>query len=192
MEESAAQEACDITYSSFRNLNWFVKTLEGWVQEGKKVLMADCAFANGGDMELLDLLDDYGILDRLVSYKAWNTHCNTLGTTIAQGVMAFLQEYGEEQRLNNLIYHILDDCLYQAVVRKQMAPYLEERGLSYFDLKEKQEEVCREEAQMLQKEWDEHICKSFPTVKSLHATVYHPWNRMFEIGLELDNKFRIN
>lgn len=186
MEESFEQENCDVTYSTFRNLNWFVNTLARWIGEGKKVIMADCAFANGGDLELLELLDEYEVLDQLVSYKAWNTHCNTLGTSIAQGVMAFGQNGRDERRTCNLIYHILDDCLYQAVVRGVVTKDLGDKGLSYFDLKEKQAEVAKEEARLLTEEWERRIQKTFRQTGAVSLNVDHPWNRMFEIGLELE------
>lgn len=184
MQESFDQPNQDITYSSYRNLNWFVSTLKNDIENGYKVVVADCAYANGGDLELIQLLDDYEVLDKLYAYKAWNTHCNTLGSTIAQMVICNSHFLNKEKITKSLIYHLLEDGFYQALLRKEMTASLQE-PLSYFDLKDKQDEIVQVENVRLKELFDKYILQSFKNVVINNINVYHPWNRMFEIGLDL-------
>lgn len=184
MQESWEQQNKDITYSSFRNLHWFCETLSKDIHLGHQVVVADCAYANGGDLDLIHLLDDYGILDQLYSYKGWNTHCNTLGTSIAQMVICDTDALNRDQVIHNLIYHLLDDGFYQPIVRKEITEQLS-APLNYFDLKDQQEVIAKKEAQRLQQLFNDHLKNSFQTVNLKQVQVHHPWNRMFEIGMEL-------
>src|SRR5699024_11088745 len=48
----------DITYTSHRNLREFVERAKDYIAKGKKCIMADVAFINGGETELIYMLDD--------------------------------------------------------------------------------------------------------------------------------------
>ena len=184
MQEASEQKQKDISYASFRNLNAFLDAMERYMQMGKKVVLADCAFANGGDMELIEMLDESHLLDHLYSYKGWNTHGNTLGTSIAQMVILNSDAVNTKAVIHNLMYHLIEDGFYQAIVRKETTDALRP-PLNYFDLANQQKEVVRVEEKRLR----ELVHTTFPfsfkdhTIERLH--VYHPWNRMFEIGMEL-------
>lgn len=184
MQEAFDQDKKDITYSSYRNLNWFVSTLKRDIDFGYKVIVADCAFSNGGDLELIQLLDDYEILDKIYSYKGWNTHCNTLGTSIAQMVVCNHRCINKEKIINSIIYHLLEDGIYQALLRKEMTAMLKE-PLSYFDLCDKQTEIVVIENKRLRELFNQYIIYSFKDYQIKQIDVYHPWNRMFEIGIHL-------
>ncbi|VYU67575.1 DUF4127 family protein [Clostridium tertium] len=187
MEEAFDQEDKDITYTSFRNLLAFVEKIDLFIKEGKKVIISDSSFSNGGELELINLLDDYEVLDKLVSYKGWNTNCNTLGTTIAQGVLATSGEVEEKNIKKNLIYHILEDGFYQAKVRKKINEnILPSLDLNYFDLKDKKDEVSKIIEKELMKMYKEEILKSFKDIEIKNLQVFSPWNRMFEIGINLE------
>lgn len=184
MQEAFDQDKKDITYSSYRNLNWFVSTLKEDINKGYKVVVADCAFSNGGDLELIQLLDDYEILDRLYSYKGWNTHCNTLGTSIAQMVICNHISINKDKVISSLIYHLLEDGFYQTLLRKEVTSMLQE-PLSYFDLCDQQESIVCIENQRLRQLYENNIIHSFKSYKIDCIDIYHPWNRMFEIGVRL-------
>lgn len=183
MQESFEDQK-DITYSSYRNLNWFCHTLKKDIDQGYKVIVADCAFANGGDLEFIQILDDYEVLDKIYSYKAWNTHCNTLGTSIAQMVVSNHSDISEDKIKENIIYHLLEDTFYQAVLRKQINQELKP-PLNYFDLCDKQKQVSAIENQKLRELFNENIQHCFKNYEINCIDVYHPWNRMFEIGINL-------
>ncbi|MEO2507979.1 DUF4127 family protein [Clostridium paraputrificum] len=185
MQESWEQEDKSITYSSFRNLLFFIEKIESYISMGKEVIVADCAFSNGGDLELIELLDSYKILDKLLSYKGWNTNCNTLGTTLAAGVIA----YGSKDRKyikKNLIYHILEDGIYQAKIRRDITNNtLPKLGVNYFSLGEKTELVKELIDTRLYEEYTNLIDNSFKDIKIEMIDSFSPWNRMFECGINL-------
>ncbi|WP_195946105.1 DUF4127 family protein [Paraclostridium bifermentans] len=188
MQESWEQDNKDITYSSFRNLTFFVENIKQCIDDKKEVIIADCAFSNGGDLELISLLDNYEVLDKLLSYKGWNTNCNTLGTTLAAGVTGF----EGQNRLSikkNIIYHILEDGFYQGKVRMDVNNnILDKMGLNYFDLKDKADEVGCIIDDKLNKCYNQCIKKSFTDIKEIKINSFAPWNRMFERGIELSVK----
>ncbi|MCM3478555.1 DUF4127 family protein [Caldibacillus thermoamylovorans] len=184
MQESWNQTRRDITYTSYRNLLQFVDQIKQFINQGKNVVVADSAYANGGDIELIRLLDEEGILDKLISYKGWNTNCNTLGTTISQGVIGSKDSFDKLQE--NLIYHLLDDYFYQSEIRMEMVEdFLAEHQLNYFDLKNKAELVNKERNKRLIQRFSEEIKNSFLQVNLEEVKTFAPWNRMFECGIEL-------
>lgn len=187
MQEAWNQSKKDITYSSFRNIFHFVNQIDVHVKQGRKVMVADSAYANGGDSQLITLLDEAGVLDQLLSYKGWNTNCNTLGTTIAQGVLGLNGEQNVIQQ--NVIYHILDDYFYQAEIRMEMTrDFLETYHLTYFDLKDKADLVSKERDKRLWRRYNNFLMHSFNDFEIENLQTYAPWNRMFECGLELKIK----
>jgi hypothetical protein len=188
MQEAWEQEGKDITYSSFRNLVFFVEQIKDFMAKGKQVIVADSAFANGGEIELIKLLDQYGLLDKLLSYKGWNTNCNTLGTTIAAGTIAFNCQY-REQVVKNIIYHILEDGFYQAIVRAEIGKnLLPKLGLNYFSVVGGEDGVKQEIDMQLEKCYNMVVKSSFQEVTDLTVNSFLPWRRMFEIGLHLSVK----
>ncbi|UOY93090.1 DUF4127 family protein [Ectobacillus sp. JY-23] len=183
MQESWEQHEKDITYTSFRNLLMFTEQIKTYIHKGKPVIVADAAYANGGDRELIMLLDEECILERLHSYKGWNTNCNTLGTTLCQGIIA----HGGKRDIveENIIYHLLDDYFYQAEIRMEMvADFLPSRGLTYFDLKNEAQTVNEERNRRMLKSYEALIRNSFKNRK-LKLQTFAPWNRMFECGILL-------
>ena len=138
--------------------------------------------ANGGDLEFLRLMDKAGLLEKLVSYKGWNTNCNTLGTTLAQGVFALAGQDAAQLR-RNLLYHLLDDGLYQALVRAEVLCRVQQDGLSYFDLGGGAQEYGAYAEQRLLEHWRERLPSSFSDLASAGFEIWFPWNRLFEIGI---------
>lgn len=168
----------DITYSSYRELLTFCYQIKDYLDQGYKVALCDSAYSNGGDLEMLSFLDSLNVLDRLSAYAGWNTNCNTLGTVLAQCQIA------REIPIDNIIYRIIEDGLYQAKVRKMVIENdLVELGLGYYDFKDQQNEVeHRISCQLLQNYNNYNLAKKYP-IKSLD--IYMPWKRMFEIGMKV-------
>lgn len=185
MEEAADQTTKDVTYSSYRQLVFFVEQIQDWVLADKPLVIADSAFANGGDQELIQFLDDYQVLDQLVSYKGWNTNCNTLGTTVAAGVFGF-EKRNQLELKKNLLYHIFDDVFFQSHIRKKITEtLLPDLNANYFYLNQQDYTVEKELKQQIMKEYEERIKKSFQRIMISELKVFSPWSRMFEIGMEL-------
>ncbi|MGL5378438.1 DUF4127 family protein [Clostridium sp.] len=190
MQESWDQFDKDITYTSFRNLLCFVEQIQNYINKGKKVIICDSAFANGGDLELITLLDEFDVLDKLMSYKGWNTNCNSLGTTLAQGIICLGCNINEDIVKKNLIYHILEDALYQPIVRMDITHnILDEFNANYFDLNNKEKEINEIMNEKLKLAYNEYILNTFKEVKDIEISTFSPWRRMFEIGIDLKVKF---
>lgn len=184
MQEAPEQAAgIDLTYTSHRNLLDFVCKIEKHIKAGKKVILSDSAFANGGDLTLIDYLDRLGILSRLTAYAGWNTNCNTLGTVLASGIYCLNSK--NENQTKHLVYRIVEDCLYQAVVRQKVIKnYLPKHGLSYYEFKDMQLQVEDTIKELLIEEYNKlNISKE---LKLQLNKVITPWRRMFEIGMEIE------
>src|SRR5699024_10869785 len=134
--------------------------------------------------ELIEELDMNEILDKLISYKGWNTNCNTMGTSIAAGIFGF-KKLEKPTIKKNVVYHLLDNCYYQSEIRnninKEVLPNL---GENYFYLNEKEDIVTQEISQRLQKMYQDLIRQSFEGVNLDNIKVSSPWKRMFEISIE--------
>ncbi|WP_099223875.1 DUF4127 family protein [Listeria costaricensis] len=186
MQESWDQfEEKDVTYSSYRHLLTFVDQMATEMAAGRKVILCDAAFANGGDLELLRLLEKHGITKDLLSYKAWNTNCNSLGSSIAAGVFA---RNSTKQALitRNLLHHFYEDLFYQAIIRMDLThQFLPSLGLNYFDLKDQADQVTRRITDDLEKYHRQFLQNSFEEPE--HVNVSMPWNRMFEIHCTINS-----
>lgn len=187
MQESWDQNKRDVTYTSFRHMRQFAIKMEEVLVQGKSLIVADSAYANGGDQELIMWLDELSLLEKLDSYKGWNTNGNTLGTTLAQGVFA---QIGNRERIReNVLYHILDDFVYQAQVRMNMTDdVLPKYGANYFDLKEHAAVISQERDQMMMIMARQVMRKSFREAWAVNTSA--PWNRMFECRLEVEGAYK--
>lgn len=177
MQESF-DEPKDITYSSYRELLTFCYQIKDYIEQGKKVALCDSAYSNGGDLELLNFLDQLDVIDKLYAYAGWNTNCNTLGTVLAQSQIA------KKTPIHIILYRIIEDAFYQAKVRKQIIDHdLVELNIGYYDFKDQEEVIEQRIAKYLVDNYNQYqMSKKYP-ISSLH--VYMPWHRMFEIGLRI-------
>lgn len=91
----------------------------------KPAMLADVAYANGSDPVLTEaLLSSTLDLKTLYGYAGWNTPGNTIGTTVAMGVMRLLaerqQSFDADAFYQLLLIRFADDALYQPDVRKRL------------------------------------------------------------------------
>lgn len=171
----------DVTYDSYRHLLTFVDQIEQFIRKGKKVGICDSAFANGGDLELLQLLDQKKLAEQLICYKAWNTNCNSLGSTLS--ALSFAQDEIDSNALkNNLVSNIFEDAFYQAIIRMNITKKkLPSMGLNYFDLKDKDKEVMDQIHTEMLSLSKKYLQYSFAKQNFNIQKLSSPWNRMFEI-----------
>ncbi|MGX7131567.1 DUF4127 family protein [Enterococcus songbeiensis] len=171
----------DVTYDSYRHLLTFVDQIESAIQKGKKVGICDSAFANGGDLELLQVLDQKNLIEQLICYKAWNTNCNSLGSTLS--ALTFAQnEVDEKAMMDNLISNIFEDGFYQAAIRMDLTKtLLPSLGLNYFDLKTEEAKVMEQIHQKMMTMAENYLPNSFSNQSLEIQKLSSPWNRMFEI-----------
>ncbi len=182
MYEASAQRVDQYSHDLDHSLSDFVRQIKDHIDSGRAVILADCAFANGGHLELIKLLDEQNVLGSLLSYKGWNTTCNTLGSSLAAGMIATAPR---SKILRNLIYHLLDDGCYQALVRQQLINYyFPNSQLGHTMYRPDQIEPAMLLAkQLLVEAYQSLISISLP--QDIDFTVDSPWQRTFEIGLVL-------
>ncbi|MEW4371923.1 DUF4127 family protein [Paenibacillus kandeliae] len=147
------------------------------------VAIADIAYANGGDLELLDLLRQKAILYRLAGYAGWNTSSNTLGTVIAQSML--YAQYGASRRHDHfLALRYVEDFGYDSVVRKALSNGpIQELGLDKFRLDGPRGLVSEMVRSGLEQFIARYLTQEGHTIEIRDC--YMPWNRMFEVGLSV-------
>ncbi len=187
MLEANLQHTKGSNYTVGRNLIEFVEYID-FVINTKKLTcaVADVAFANGGDLELLDYLKQKNLLFKLSSYAGWNTSSNTLGTAITQAFICHL--YGETQSHYNFLgLRYVEDAAYCAQIRKLVTErYLPDMQLNYFRTDGPSGKVAEIVKHELQKFSDSYL--SDGQHKIIIKDTYMPWSRMFEVGLEVEVK----
>ncbi len=186
MQESWSQlTGSDVSYSSYRNLLDFTNKIESFLTRGKKVAVCDSAYANGGDLELLALLDENKCLEKLSAYQGWNTNCNSLGSSLSMGVFKSVQQEASEVQMS-ILQSIYEDIFYQTIIRQRITQeVLPEKNLTYFDLKNKKMEIIELVKNDLAGCSKKYLQKSFQTLKNYQVEIDFPWNRMFEIECTL-------
>ncbi|VBB07818.1 Hypothetical protein LUCI_3083 [Lucifera butyrica] len=158
----------------------FTERIGQELTSGANIAVADVAFANGADNALMDELDHQKLLPKLAAYSGWNTAGNTIGYAIGQGILAAGTEPAAKDRL--LAVRLLDDWAYQANIRNQISDsVLSPLGGSPFYLNGLAPQITAETQRKMQ---------NFATDKlqdfDIHdLKVTYPWNRMFEVNIEL-------
>lgn len=171
-----------------RNLNEVVDSINYYLDNDLPVAIADVAVVNGSDQYLMQLLKNYNLLKQISAYGAWNTSSNTIGSVIAHANI--LNYYQKENSLNEkqkelskryLFMRYLEDWGYQHIVRTEVTKKLDEYNLNYFDLKDKTNFISELIKDKLYKFKNKNL-----TEFNYDFTIKMPWNRMFEIKIEID------
>ncbi|PLR95953.1 DUF4127 family protein [Bacillus sp. T33-2] len=179
----ALQKNLEGVDSTDRNIGEWISRIKTYLANGKMVAIADVAYANGADGKMMPWLLDQIAIDQISGFAAWNTAGNTLGTAVAQASMIHLQklkpslhEAEIKQRLiDQLAIRLLDDYIYQTTVRQQVRNSTDESSLT--------------KEQLLKVVEKRFFIEAVPFLNKLgldyDIKVYLPWNRTFEIGLNL-------
>lgn len=149
----------------------FIKKLNILIKK-KPTILVDLQFANGGNIELLQDIDYLN----LMGYSAWNTSSNSLGTALCQAVCALV---GNNLLSNKyfLMERIMDDCVYQYIVRRKINERLMDNNISIHDLSNSSKKVLENIEQLLH-EYDNMIDYH-------NYSVNLPWNRTFEVEIKI-------
>jgi hypothetical protein len=150
--------------------------------------VADAAYCNGGDPHLLDALLLGGRYLTLESYAGWNTAGNTLGTALAHAALRRLARArgvtpamaAAHQRA--LLIRLLDDGLYQTVLRAAIMRRVEENGFSPLNLAQQTPHVEAWVNASLHALWGE-LRTHYSSLTALDAPfrAFLPWERLFEV-----------
>ena len=158
----------------------FAGEVAAWVARGERVAVADVAYANGADNALMTELARRGLLFKLDAYSGWNTASNTLGYAIGQGLLAPRMTAAAKDRL--LAVRLLDDWAYQANVRGALGrEVLYPAGGNWFYLDGLAPRLTAEANRRLKA----FAAARFPSYPADRLKVGFPWNRMFEVDIDL-------
>ncbi len=162
----------------------------------RTVIVADIALPNGGDPALIDSWRD-GAPSGLIGYLGWNTSSNTLGSALALWAATdFAYEHtadpeGVRAATETFLWaRLLDDYLYQRLIRSEMTGVAREAGYYPCDLTEEQAQSIAESITMrLLERWsalEEPFSVPLRIVDTSEHTRFRielPWNRLFEVSL---------
>ena len=151
-----------------------IKTL---VKNKNNVAVADIAYANGGDNGFMMELNKNNLLEKLSSYSGWNTADNTIGYSIAQGLLSKKMSSSSKHTILNIRY--LDDWLYQANIRTDLRNYINKRNPNViYDLTPQQSRIT----DFTERLYKDQL-KKYPFLKETPFEIDFPWNRLFEINI---------
>ena len=131
-------------------------------------MIADVRFANGADNEFVKAFFKNKINDKnFYGYSAWNTSANSLGSLICGAKFKFLAKKYDKNVFQKLqVTRFLDDWAYQANVRQTL-------------VKPDLELLCKS-----MKKYELILEKELGT--RINAKYSYPWNRLFEVEVELN------
>jgi hypothetical protein len=117
-----------------------VSEIKSICDQGVAVALADVRYPNGSDPELMALLNDAGILNKLAAYAGWNTAGNTMGTTLAMA-SAWRAASLQPRPAPHLKAHraflwerVADDWGYQSVIRQEIETIISRQGSDCLNL----------------------------------------------------------
>ncbi len=171
--------AIHMPYGAAPDLTAFAAAIADFAAAGKPVGLVD-ATTNCADEALMRVLSERMKLDDLAAYSAWNTACNSLGTALAQLVI-YVGSHLPDSRDKNvrlILERLLDDYVYEAVVRPELNQHLEDRGLNPWDLGEQADDARRMMGAKMQEVAAKTLKPAVATAFSFRATL--PWPRTFE------------
>ena len=164
----------------------FLSLLKTALDNGDSCVVADLAFANGGDLSLVEALIDRGLASRLTGYSAWNTAGNTLGTALANLTLYPDEPTPEQERARKVLLweRLADDAFYQSRYRfqlkRELGPGL---TLAGEDLQRAHDFLTAEFHHFAEDLW----IKLFPEEPPQSFRVKLPWGRLFEVSIEPGN-----
>lgn len=179
MTEAAFQN--DILPDNGKNIPEFITYMTYLLDKGHKVVVADSAYANGGDLKLFYQMRDAGVLSKLSGYAGWNTNSNTLGTAIATGIMADLFP-GNTKMINFLYLRLLEDLGYMSYVRQQVKKqYVNPLQINQANLGDDYTFILKKTVDGL----NNFIKENFVEKKITLLSCEFPWHRMFEVAITI-------
>ncbi|MEM1425944.1 MAG: DUF4127 family protein, partial [Cyanobacteria bacterium P01_H01_bin.130] len=101
------------------------------------------------------------------------------------GIFSLNTSNGREIQ-RNLIHHLLEDWLYQSMVRSQtINDYLPTIDAGYYDFNGQDQAIAQTVTKTLLEQWHRRLHNSFKATPFKVQTLTFPWHRMFEIDLEV-------
>lgn len=137
-----------------------------WETPNGDYMIADVRFANGADNAFVEKFLGTGAGENFYGYSAWNTSANSLGSLICAAKFKFLaKEYNDTAFKRLQAIRLLDDWAYQANVRQKLSS------------------PDTEKIKELMKPFEKRVAEFLGF--DIRARYSFPWNRLFEVEIEL-------
>ena len=148
-------------------MDWDTKPFsKKFIAPNKPYAVADVRFANGADNFFVEQLLAQINMNNFYGYSGWNTSANSLGSLLsAIKVRWNAKQYNEYAFKRLQIIRLLDDWAYQANVRGKI-----EKPTGIKELMKPYEKILQ---------------KVFDYLPSQEITYTYPWNRKFEVEVNL-------
>lgn len=179
----------------YKDFLWLLIAIQA---QGRPVALADVAYPNGADPLLAELMlgsDPLLLQGPFLSYGAWNTAGNTLGTVVAQASCALkIGDQPERQAAQQafLAHRFLEDYGYQSVVRREARAECERlwgrREPASNDPSELAVICAFIERRMAEILADLQACAVGEGLQIDPGSVRLPWNRTFEVDFRLTGR----
>lgn len=183
MEEAFDQPSISPHYNAERNMAEIMRYMKQLLAEGKRVAVADNAYSNGGELDLIRMMNKHGVLMQLSAYAGWNTNGNTLGTVLAQAVYDYY--YGDtKQRKDFLVERYLEDVAYCSYARGLVTKEISASGEAVFATGEGAAKVAQSVETHLKEFAKQYLSSIEEDVRITHVSL--PWKRMFEVKLDAE------
>ncbi|MGD9604781.1 MAG: DUF4127 family protein [Bacilli bacterium] len=150
----------------------YISELNAFLNSNKQVAFVDLLFPNGGSWDLLLDVD----IKKLQVYSAWNTASNAMGSALCEVAAKIANPNAGSLKFRN--ERLLDDCLYQYVVRRIVNEKYLKKGYNVYNLGNNSDEVLAEIKHLMHKN-DQWLGISNYTIKL-------PWRRTFEAEIIIE------
>ncbi len=150
----------------------YIQELNTFIATGKNVAFVDLLFPNGGSIDLLKDIHFEG----LRAYSAWNTASNSFGSCLCEIAVLCTNKIADSKKM--LYQHIIDDCVYQYIVRRRINQKYLAEGKNIYDLSTSSAYVLTDIIEQMKQET--------MFLGDVLYKLYLPWNRTFEIGIEME------
>lgn len=156
----------------------YIGQLEGFLNSGKPVSLADVTYSNGADNGFMNEFAKRGNLEKLCAYNGWNTADNTIGFAIAQGILAPKISAGKNYELINI--RLVDDWFYQSNARRSATEFLQQQNAedARYALGKWQKQVLN----LADGECFE-LAQKYAYTGDFIFKISFPWDRIFEIDV---------
>ncbi len=169
-----------------------MERLEAASSAGRLVGLADLAYCNGADPELVFALRRKRLFESVHAFAGWNTTANTVGTVVSQlcllsasGVAPARPAPSTLQRF--LACRFTDDYGYQSVVRPKAMRRARELGINPYALGESSndlEQFVRGELEPLAHDFYSQLLGGDISHGPPALRLSLPWGRLFEVEVE--------
>ena len=179
-------------------LDQFISQIEDGLLWGRPTVIADVAAPNGCDPRLMARIASLRVpgIAGLHSLAGWNTAGNSLGTVLAHAICLGQARSRSAQPLplahyRFLFERIVDDWLYQSVVRPEINRRLRESGLLPENLGNRAPEIENEigrrlvplAVELFESRFGGVRCREGVLTRLADLTVRLPWPRTFEVEI---------